>query len=39
LLSLSRTTRFPSADGHEPAVDGVIWALLERRRGRVHHLR
>jgi hypothetical protein len=33
------TTSFRSVDGHEAAVDGVIWALLERRRGRVHHLR
>jgi hypothetical protein len=38
LSRLSRTTRFPSVDGHEPAVDRVIWALLKRRRGRVHHL-
>jgi glycine dehydrogenase len=27
-----------SVGRHAPAVDGVIWALLERRRGRVHHL-
>ena len=28
-----------SVGRHAPPVDGVIWALLERQRGRVHHLR
>jgi hypothetical protein len=33
------TTSFRSVVRHDPPLDGVIWALLERRRGRVHHLR
>ena len=36
---VSPTTNSRSVGRHEPPVDGVIWALLERRCGRVHHLR
>jgi hypothetical protein len=32
-------TSFRSVVRHEPPLEEVIWALLERRRGRVHYLK